>query len=117
MSDPSALLNHIISQTKQNIEFLIAQKHISQTDGQAILAKIPSADTSSILALSEQTQRLAVTPQSPSEPSPNPQNAVATRRAVPAPPRRTEQVRALWDWNMYGQVRPVPDLRSVLTIA
>ncbi|KAJ7650642.1 hypothetical protein FB45DRAFT_1050553 [Roridomyces roridus] len=38
----SASLNHIIAQTRQNVEFLISQGTISRQDGQGILAKLPT---------------------------------------------------------------------------
>jgi LAS seventeen-binding protein 1/2 len=106
MSDPSVLLAHIVSQTRSNINFLIAQKQISEADGREIIAKLHPANDS-ISALSQQTQRLTLMPSetSPpnSSPSPSPNPVVPVRRGVP-PPRRSMQVRAMWDWNSEGQV-------------
>lgn len=98
MANADALLAHILSQTKSNIEFLISQDQISPADGREIIAKLPSADGPAVLALSQHTQRLALAP-----PEPNP--VVPARRGVPPPPRRMVQVKALWDWNIDGQVR------------
>ncbi len=39
--DSSALLAHILSQTKQNIEFLASQNKISPSDARDIIAKLP----------------------------------------------------------------------------
>lgn len=102
MANADALLAHILSQTKANIDFLISQKQISQADGRDILAKLPIADDGAVVALSQQTRNLALTQ---SEPTPSANNSmVPTRRGVPPPPKRTMQVRALWDWNNNGEV-------------
>ena len=103
-TDASALLAHIVSQTRSNIEFLIAQHQISEPDGQAIIAKLPPRSDPDVVGLAQQTQRLGIAPLEPSptsRDSPSP-NQVA-RRGVP-PPRQSVQVRALWSWNEGGQV-------------
>ncbi|KAJ7721714.1 SH3 domain-containing protein [Mycena maculata] len=77
-------LAHIISQTRQNIEFLMAQNQISPDDGRKILAHLPSAPDRSMAALEQQTQNLLITPPSS------------------APPRRLGQsvkAKALWGYN------------------
>lgn len=102
MANADALLSHILSQTKANIDFLISQKQISQADGRDILAKLPIADDNAIIALSQQTQNLAF---AQSEPIPSPNNSVIlSRRGVPPPPKRATHVRALWNWNDNGEV-------------
>jgi hypothetical protein len=107
MSDPSALLAHIVSQTKSNIDFLVSQNYISQADGKDIIAKLPAAEDSAVAALSRQAQHLSLArpsvPDASPEPSSNP--VVPARRGVPPPPRRAVQVRALWNWNDDGRVR------------
>ena len=108
MSDPSALLAHIVSQTKSNIDFLVSQNHISQADGKDIIAKLPATEDPAVAALTTQTQQLTVARSEPSRPnvspSPAPNPAVPARRGVPPPPRRAVQVRALWNWNEHGEV-------------
>jgi len=97
MENSSAYLAHIVSQTRQNINFLISQHKISPTDGSDILAKLPSLDDSSPLGLSIETQGLGI---SPLHVNPNPYS-------VPTNPEpnghshnqpSTVQARALWDY-------------------
>ncbi|TFK50033.1 SH3-domain-containing protein [Heliocybe sulcata] len=96
MSDP--YLAHILAQTKQNIEFLVSKNVIPKTDGDVLLAKLPSASDASILLLSNRTQDLVVS--GGLAPSPAPP---APRRNVPPPPARTTRAKALWDYNENGE--------------
>ncbi|KAL4062230.1 SH3 domain-containing protein, partial [Scleroderma citrinum] len=74
MSEP---FTHIIAQTKQNIELLIAHRHITEADGQFILARLPNVEKdTAIAALTKQASRLNV----------------SSRCVVP-------KCRALWDWS------------------
>jgi hypothetical protein len=66
--DHSALLAHIVSQTRQNVEFLVAQDEISRDAGQRILNQLPTASDVAVRELSEQTRRMAI-PSSPPQPS------------------------------------------------
>ncbi|KAJ7678547.1 hypothetical protein B0H17DRAFT_1078671 [Mycena rosella] len=52
---------HIVAQTRQNVDFLISQRHISPEDGRNILAKLPQPDRS-MAALEQQAQNLMITP-------------------------------------------------------
>jgi hypothetical protein len=88
--DSSALLAHIVSQTHQNVEFLISQRQISPTDGRDILAKLPNAPDRFMAALEQQTQNLLITPPPSTGPTPGyPQ---------------TIQAKALWGYNEQAQV-------------
>jgi hypothetical protein len=112
--DPSALLAHIVSQTRQNVEFLMAQNEISRDAGQRILAQLPTSSDVAVRELSEQTRRLTM-------PSPSPQPSIVYD-GPPAPPseppvRRTPQpqpslqrAKALWSYNESGSVC-IPQLR------
>lgn len=102
MANADALLAHILSQTKANIDLLISQKKISQADGHDILSKLPTVDDNAIVALSQQTRNLGLVQSAPT-PSPN-NSVIPSRRGVPPPPKRATQVRALWDWNNNGEV-------------
>lgn len=102
MSDP--FLAYIISQTRLNIDLLIAQNLISQADGTEILSKLPSDENPSIGTLVPQTQRLALQQSEPSTLDSTPGPVVPARRAVP-PPKKTVMVRALWSWNDDEQVQ------------
>ncbi|KAK7032890.1 SH3-domain-containing protein [Favolaschia claudopus] len=87
--DSSALLAHIVSQTRQNVEFLISQRQISPADGRDIMAKLPIASDRSIVALEQQTQNLLITP-----PPSLPQTPAAAQPV---------QAKALWGFNENGQ--------------
>lgn len=110
--DSSALLSYIVSQTRQNVEFLVSQNRISQRDGQNILGMLP-APNASIQSLAHQTQNLLITPPSPSlntynapSATPSPASAPSYRPSPPQPPpTRTVQAKALWGYNEQGQVR------------
>ncbi|KAJ7242759.1 hypothetical protein B0H12DRAFT_1131941 [Mycena haematopus] len=79
---------HIISQTRQNVDFLISQRQISAADGREILAKLPTAPVTSMAALEQQTRNLLITPPSSGPPS-YPQT----------PDAQNVRVKALWDFN------------------
>ncbi|KAJ7721715.1 SH3 domain-containing protein [Mycena maculata] len=111
----------IISETRLNVEFLVAQRHISSYDGWIILAKIPNLNTpaESVGAFQEQTQELVLSEQRPnlntsaesigafqertpqlvlSESSPPPVPPLPPRRPTCALPE-TVQAKALWGYN------------------
>lgn len=60
MPDSAALIAHIVSQTRQNVEFLISQNELSRDAGRDILSKLPSANDHSIMALSDATRRMTI---------------------------------------------------------
>lgn len=102
--DSQALLAYIFSQTRQNIEFLIAQKQIEPNDGRHILQKLsapiqlqtPSTPPPS---LTQHTQNLSI--------SSVPETRVATSTGLTGPPpvgpAALFQARALWNYNEEGQ--------------
>ncbi|KAH7884687.1 SH3 domain-containing protein [Phlebopus sp. FC_14] len=90
MADTSAILAHILSQTRHNVELLVAHKQISDADGREILSKLSGTAHSSVVSLTQRTQHLSVS----STPS------VASDHSVPpnpAPPK-VEEARAIWEW-------------------
>ncbi|KAJ7352482.1 SH3 domain-containing protein [Mycena albidolilacea] len=93
----SALFNHIISQTRQNVEFLISHKQISPADGREILAKLPNTSDRTMAALEQQTQNLLITPPPSTGPPSYPQTPAA----------QTVRAKALWD---YGDGQSSQDL-------
>ncbi|TDL16477.1 SH3-domain-containing protein [Rickenella mellea] len=95
-----ALLAHIISQTKANIDFLISQNYITVADAEKLTSKLTSHSDSN--ALSEQAAGLSLDAQ-PRAPSPARYIVPSTRRTVPPPPSRVVRARALWDYNENGQ--------------
>ena len=120
--DPSALLAHIVSQTRQNVEFLMAHNEISRDAGQDILAKLPTASDITARELSDQTRRMTIRPSStptssydpPSAPPPGP----PVRRVPPAQPQPSMQrAKALWSYNENGSVMhfPLSLINSTLT--
>ncbi|KAL0954700.1 hypothetical protein HGRIS_003649 [Hohenbuehelia grisea] len=104
--DSDALLSHILSQTRQNVQFLIDQNHLSAVDGREIMARLP-AGPNSVQDITQATQRLgfsaptvaAVPAMSP------PYNAQVHKANVPPPPPPPQQpqylfqAKALWDYN------------------
>jgi hypothetical protein len=115
--DTSALLAHIVSQTRQNVEFLIAQDEISRDAGQRILAQLPNASDVALRDLSEQTRRMTIptpSPQPPIEydhPSAPPSGPLA-RRNTQQPPS-LQQAKALWAYNENGSVNIPPFYRRL----
>lgn len=63
MVEPHVLFAHILAQTRQNVELLIAHKQISEGDGQEILLRLSGkaekhSGESLVMSLTQQTQRL-----------------------------------------------------------
>ena len=56
-ADRSALLANIVSQTRHNIEFLVAQNEISRDAGQRMLAQLPNSSDVAVRDYSEQNTR------------------------------------------------------------
>ena len=110
MPDPSALMAHVVSQTRQNVEFLINQGEISRDAGRLILDKLPIASDVTLRDLSEQTRRMTI----PSAASPQPSTDYAQSPTPPSGPpvRRNPQpsqpgvqrAKALWSYNESGSV-------------
>ena len=91
MVDASVVLAHIISQTRQNITFLVSQSQISAADGQEILSKLPSPKSAA--------QNTILTPPHSSD--------IECAPPPTAPPTSlpSNQARALWGYNEEGRVR------------
>ncbi|KAG2074180.1 SH3-domain-containing protein [Suillus decipiens] len=89
MSDHT-LLDHIVSQTRQNVELLMSHNRISPSDGRDILLKLPSTGVAgSIIAITQQTQRLSI--------SPAPAHSAINSNVGLRVPSKLE-ARAIWDW-------------------
>jgi hypothetical protein len=88
----AALLAHVVSQIQSNVDFLRAQNYISPSDASAIISRLPAGNT--VDQLAPRIQAVCVgSPQTP------------TRRGIPAPPLvHRLQARALWAYNVDGQV-------------
>lgn len=112
-ADSSALLAHIVSQTRQNVEFLMAQNEISRDAGQRILAQLPNSSDVAVRDLSEQTRRMTIPSPSPQPPSEYDRSSVPpsgppARRNNAQPPPSLQQARALWAYNDHGAVSIPP---------
>lgn len=95
MSDLT-LLDHIISQTRENVELLMSHNRISQSDGRNILAKLPSSQVAgSIISLTQQTQRLNMSP----TPTQGVTGNSANSHTSPL------EARAIWEWT--SEVYPI----------
>lgn len=125
-ADPqsTALLAHVVAQTKANIDFLVSQNYLLANDASGVLSKLSTleseADAASnpVLSAAERTRQLALTDgppgftgmPTPSRPQSPPKAVMPTRRAVlpPRPSRspapRVQRARALWDYNENGTV-------------
>ncbi|RDB16663.1 Class E vacuolar protein-sorting machinery protein HSE1 [Hypsizygus marmoreus] len=113
--DAAALLAHIVSQTEQNIKFLIAQNQISAADGRDILQKLPVAKPTTAPtpdALVQQTQSLAISTPAPSLITPaayTPSPVSSTPYQSPPPPHAPAgphvlfRAKATWDYNVNNQ--------------
>jgi hypothetical protein len=110
MPDSSALMAHVVSQTRQNIEFLMAQNEIPRSVGQDMLTKLPMANDVALRDLSEQTRRMTLPsptlPQSSVDyhPPSGPPSGPPVRRAVTPPRPNVQRARALWAYNENGSV-------------
>ena len=98
-ADHSALLAHIISQTRQNVDFLVAHDEISRDAGQRILAQLPNSSDFAVRDLSEQTRRMRIPSPTPEyDRPPAPPSGPPARRNTQQPPR-LQQAKALWTYN------------------
>lgn len=91
MAPDQAYLEHILAQTRANIDFLAAHNHISPADADLMRARLSSANITSSPPI-EEMNNLSVG---------------APRRVVPPPPPRsapTQRARALWAYNEDGSV-------------
>ncbi|KAJ7914888.1 SH3 domain-containing protein [Mycena leptocephala] len=79
----AALLAHVVSQVESNVNFLVSQNYISQSDASVFLAKLPSSSA----------------PQSMPAPTPYAPRRGVTSSAAPA----VVQARALWPYNEDGR--------------
>ncbi|KAH8109590.1 hypothetical protein DFH11DRAFT_1627110 [Phellopilus nigrolimitatus] len=103
----SALLAHIVSQTKSNLDLLVSQNHLLASDVAGILSRLASIDSESssspelpIGQLTLYDYDNAGTPERSHSP---PKAVLPTRRVVPPPsPLRTQRAKALWDYNENG---------------
>ncbi|KAF5367035.1 hypothetical protein D9758_004018 [Tetrapyrgos nigripes] len=92
----SSFAEHIIAQTKANVELLIAHDHITPETGREILNRLPPAghnpNLDPVKALTAQTQNLAVT-------APEPTRAYSDPSS---PAGNIVRAKALWDYNADG---------------
>lgn len=107
MSRPSnpqaaALLDHVFSQTLNNIEFLASHNYISPVDATELSNRLTAAQNNrgdSVSSLANSIQALTVAPVPPAGP------ASGRRSVPPPPPRGVRQARAVWAYNEDGRVR------------
>ncbi|KAH9178372.1 SH3 domain-containing protein [Lactarius sanguifluus] len=91
MPDPSALIAHIVSQTRQNVEFLISQGEISHDVGRGIIAKLPTVNESPPLS----QPSIDYSPHGPPSGPP-------ARRNIPPSQPSIQRAKALWSYNESG---------------
>ncbi|KAJ7284650.1 SH3 domain-containing protein [Mycena rebaudengoi] len=83
MSAEAALLAHVVSQVESNVNFLVSQNYISESDASVFLAKLPSS------------AGVSTVPRGMPTPTPAPRRGAAAPSVV--------QARALWAYNENGQ--------------
>lgn len=102
MTDNDAHLAYIVSQTKQNVEFLLSQGQIGNADAQDMLAKL-----SKVL----QTKQLGGP-----EVKPMPEFAIVPiTRPAQNPPGGATHARAIWGYNEQRQVTNSPSEKTPLS--
>lgn len=115
LMDTAAFIAHIVSQTKQNVQFLITHNQISANEGRDILAKLPSIPSTTldpVQNLTQQAQGLMITPPPSSAATSNAPSLPTTPNFYPspsspsyiAPAKPIVQARAIWSYNEHGQV-------------
>ena len=110
MPESSALIAHIVAQTRQNVEFLMSQDVIKRDEGHSVLAKLPTESDVTLRNLSEQTRRMTIPSPSLSQPSVDyptpsvPPSGPPVRRNVPPAQPNVLRARALWSYNENGLV-------------
>jgi hypothetical protein len=112
--EPLALLDLVVSQTRQNVEFLMTHGEISSTAGHEILSKLPTTNDIAVRQLTEQTRGMTIPsppPQPPIEPVPQ-SGPPARRFSQPRP--SLQRAKALWTYNENGSVSaPPPPFLSI----
>ncbi|KDR78945.1 hypothetical protein GALMADRAFT_244607 [Galerina marginata CBS 339.88] len=99
------VIDHLISQTRENVSFLCSIQRLSSEDANFILAKLPSPTASKAL----NTNATFPTPSSgfdkPNEnpPSRSPVSVLTARPPPPIPSPALFRVRALWGYNEDGK--------------
>ncbi|KZT06113.1 SH3-domain-containing protein [Laetiporus sulphureus 93-53] len=87
----AALLRYVLSQTRQNIEFLASQDYLSPTDVADMMRRLPKLQDGPSV---EDMKALTIAP---------PQDVPPPARRIPPPPPRTQRARAVWAYNEDGQ--------------
>jgi hypothetical protein len=99
-----ALLDLVVSQTRQNVEFLMAHEEITSTAGFEILSRLPTTTDIAVRQLTEQTRGMTIPPPSPQPPmEPVPQPGPPARR-ISQPQPSIQRAKALWTYNENGSV-------------
>ena len=113
-TDNSALLNHVLSQTKANLQFLVSQNYISTTDASGLITKLSTLESSAsggVSSLADRTRQLNLNA-SNERPSSPPRAVMPARRPIPPPlAPRVQQAKAVWDYNVDGSVSTRPSIK------
>lgn len=91
------LLTHIVSQTRANLEILVAQKQLADGDCRTLLEKLKSIEDVSQVV--ERTQNIAITPRVNT-----PDSRTTILSPAPGPAPVLFRARALWAYNEHGRV-------------
>lgn len=111
----AALLAHVVSQTKSNIDFLVSQKYITADDARAFNMKLSNiaGGSNDISSLADQAQQLTLSAVRPVSP---PKFVSPVRRVPPSAPKPgvRNRVKAIWDYNENNQVCSSRDTPPIL---
>ncbi|KAF8920172.1 SH3 domain-containing protein [Mucidula mucida] len=89
-TDSTALLNHIVAQTRANVEFLVSQHQLTDTAAKEIIAKLPAPSDPHVDSLANDTQNLLIrAPPPPPAPVPS----------YTSPQPGFPKARAIWGYN------------------
>lgn len=113
--NPDVLLAHIATQTRGNLEFLLSQKQLTESECHSLLQKLRTIEDTS--RITEQTQNATIAPSTVSSPAPNTPISraeapypVSPTSSVPRPlsnPPGLFRVRAIWGYNEHNEVRTI----------
>lgn len=100
-------LKHIITRIKVDVEFLVAEGHMSRVDADIVANKLPSLAVDHFDSASAHSGLMSPPSSTISTPSSD-QFPNSFKKAPPPPPvqaQKTPQVRSTWGYNEDGEVR------------
>lgn len=97
-----SLLAHIVSQTRGNLEILVAQNQLADSDCRSLLEKLKSIEDVSKIA--ERTQNIALAQTATTPTHTTPDSRTSNPLPTPEPTSVLFRARAIWPYNEHGRV-------------